>query len=588
VDDTYADVGAASENVDTAGEHDKSRRGSYRNALRARDLRLLFSALSISAIGGWAYNVALYVYVFNETHSSSWLAGASLGRFVPALLFSTYAGVIAERFERRRVLFVVDALSAAYMGAMAAVAAAHGPPLLVIVIASFASVTGSPYLPATTALIPQIVEEDDLAAANGINGAIDNLSILIGPAIGGALLVWFSPSGVMAVNGATFVVSAVMVASLRVRSHPTDVTREGGVLKQMLVGVKAIGTSSTAAILVGFSVLASFVYGTDTVLFTVISDEKLGTGANGFGYLLAAMGAGGIIGATLINRLASSTHLGFIISVGMIVYTAPTATLTVVHSPTLAFIIEVARGAGTIVVDALAITALQRALPQELIARVFGVFFALVLGAISLGALVMPFILHAAGLDATLLLAGFVIPGFVLLGYPKLHVLDRAAGERLAELAPRITVLEGLGIFAAASRPVLERLASNATEVVLTEPGSAVVSEGERADALYVVVEGRLEVLSRGESTFTQRIRVLEAPAYFGEIGVIEHIPRTATVRTLGPCRLLRIDGDEFLAALTESAPSPSLVNGVSGRLARTHPSFRPAGLAEAAAGRSG
>jgi CRP-like cAMP-binding protein len=67
----------------------------------------------------------------------------------------------------------------------------------------------------------------------------------------------------------------------------------------------------------------------------------------------------------------------------------------------------------------------------------------------------------------------------------------------------------------------------------------------------------------------------MTAPAYFGEIGVIEGIPRTATVRTMSPSRLLRIEADDFLDALSDSTPSPSLVDGMSGRLARTHPSYR-------------
>ncbi|HKN94000.1 MAG TPA: hypothetical protein VJU60_06705, partial [Thermoleophilaceae bacterium] len=74
-----------------------------RGALSHRDLRLLFGGLVVSATGSWAYNVALLAYVFERTGSLGWVAAAGLGRFVPALLFSTYGGVVAERYERVRV-----------------------------------------------------------------------------------------------------------------------------------------------------------------------------------------------------------------------------------------------------------------------------------------------------------------------------------------------------------------------------------------------------------------------------------------------------------------------------------------------------
>jgi hypothetical protein len=360
---------------------------------------------------------------------------------------------------------------------------------------------------------------------------------------------------------------------------PSDVTRDGGPLGQLAAGLRAITTSSTAAVLVGFSVLASFIYGTDTVLFVLISEDKLGTGATGYGYLLMAAGVGGIIGSAFVNRLASSPRLGLVITVGMAVYCVPTAVLIMVHSPALAFALQVIRGGGTLVVDVLAMTALQRSLPSDMIARVFGIFFALVLGAISLGAVLMPVVLRATSLDATMLLVGLGVPALVAAAYPWTASIDRAARLRLAELAPRIAVLEGLGIFAAANRPTLERLASAATEVVETETGRNIVTEGQPADALYVLVDGSVDVYARGEAKRARKVRTMTAPTFFGEIGVIEHIPRTATVRTATPCRLLRLDGEDFLTALADSRPSPALADGMSRRLARTHPSYGPVHL---------
>ena len=120
----------------------------------------------MSSVGTWAYNVALYVYVFEATGSPTWTAATSVGRFVPALIMSSYSGIVAERFERRRLLIALDLAYAVMMVSLAVVTGLDLGPLLAIVLASVASVIGTGYYPATAALTPQIVEERDLASAN--------------------------------------------------------------------------------------------------------------------------------------------------------------------------------------------------------------------------------------------------------------------------------------------------------------------------------------------------------------------------------------------------------------------------------------
>jgi len=224
------------------------------------------------------------------------------------------------------------------------------------------------------------------------------------------------------------------------------------------------------------------------------------------------------------------------------------------------------------VVDTLAITALQRSVPKEMVARVFGVFFALVLAAISLGALITPLILRA-GLHATLVAYGLGVPALCLLALPRLLSLDRLAAAKAVLLAPRVAILEPLDLFAAASRSSLEGMADSAVEVQVPA-GARVVEEGDVSDAFYAVVDGTLEVTAVGEQGGEARwLRTLGSGTYFGEIGLIGRVPRTATVTAATDCVLLRVSGDDFISALTNLSASPSLVEGARSRLAVTHPS---------------
>ncbi len=553
-------------------------RTGFASALRHRDLRLLLGGLVVSTTGSWAYNVVLVAYVFDRTHSLGWVSAAGLGRFLPALLLSAYSGVIAERVERVSLMVRSDVLCMIFQGLLAITAALDGPVVLAILLAALTSTANVVYNPAVGAMIPQLAGEDDLAAASALESTIENLVIVAGPAIGAGLLVAGSPALAFAFNAASFGCSALLVSRISVRSRTIDVTEAGeaGPLQQMAVGLRAVVSSAAVAVPVAFTVVASFVYGADTVILLAFSKAQLGSGTSGYGYLLAGAGVGGLLAAAAVNRLAAAPRLGAIIAGGITVYCLPSALMTLVHSPLLAFALQVVRGAGTLVVDVLAVIVLQRATAPELLARVFGVFWALIIGAIALGALVGAPLVDGLGLHGALLAVGLGIPALALCGYPVLVRLDRASLARVAELAPRVAVLERLQIFAAAGQPVLERVAAACSELSVAA-GTAIVREGEHADALYVVLDGVVEVWARGETGGADRqVATLGPDSYFGEIGLLERIPRTATVLARVPARLYRIGGDEFLDALTSSPPAASLIEDVRARLARTRPSHEP------------
>jgi MFS family permease len=539
--------------------------------LGQRDFRLLMAGYSVSAAGSWAYNVGLAVYVYERTHSAAWVGAATIGRFVPCVLFGSYGGVVAERFERARLMVALDAICALLMTALSVVAAYHGAASLAIGIGAVNSLVSMAYQPAVAAITPQLVPEDNLAAANTLTSTVANLAVVAGPAIGALLLLIGTPVFAFAANALSFCWSALVVSRISSRSTPVDVTSGGsvGLVRQMMVGAQAIVTSPTATVLAAYSVVASFVYGVDTVLLVILSERRLGTGANGYGYLLAGLGVGGVLAAGLVKRISARPRLGTAIILAMAVYCLPTLALLTVREPATAFAVEVVRGAGTLVVDVLAMTALQRSLPQDKLGRVFGAFFTFVLTAISLGALVTPLVLNAAGLDATLWLAGGLIPALCLIGWPWLHRMDEVNVAQLAEIAPRVALLQRAAILAESSRSTLERLAKEST-MLSAGTGEDVVREGDEPDSLYVIETGTMRVRSHVGTAEERELACLGPGDYFGEIGLIHHIPRTATVTATSPSRLLRMEGTAFLEALSSGVASPSLLEGAQARLAST------------------
>ena len=549
---------------------------TYRGALRHRDYRWLLAGLSVSSAGDWLYNIALVVYVFEQTQSTGWVAAASVARLAPYVLLSAYGGVIADRYERTFVMMASDLVRALLMLGMGLVAALQGPAVILVALAVAITASTTPYLPAATAMTPSVVGEQDLAAANTITGFVENVSIIAGPVIGAAILAVGDPATAFVLNALTFLVSGICVAQVRRRSAPGSAQEGGSTWQRLREGLAAVSSSSSVALLVAFGVVASLLYGADTVLFVVLAQERMGTGPEGYGYLLAALGLGGVLAVTVTNRLAASPRLVTVLAVSTAMYCLPTAALVWVHGLPGTFALQVVRGVAVMVVEVLSITALQRAVAPEVMARVFGITATLEVSGLLLGVVAVPSLISLLGLDGALLVLGLAVPALLLAVAVPVHRLDAGTQARARELAPRLRVLEGLGIFTAPSRPVLERLAATAVEQ-RAEPQTVVVREGAPARAFYAVVDGQLAVSSRGEDGGRRRALGHLGPGdYFGEIGLLEAIPRTATVEAVEDCVLLRVDGEEFVGALVDSAgAAPSLYDRMAGRLARTHPSLR-------------
>jgi len=544
-----------------------STRSRFRDALRVRDFRLLVMAYIIDALGSWAYSVVLAVYVFDRTHSTQWLAAVATSRWVVGLLIGSYAGVIADRFERTRVMVVSALSSAAVMAVIAVVVGTNGPVWTLIALSAISAVVASPYRPASGALTPDVVSEKDLVAANSLFSTLESLTVVLGPATGGLLLLTGEPVTGVIVNAASFVVAAAIVVRLQVKARGSA-DADGNAFAQWLTGLRALSAERVAMMLVLFCALDSAIYGASTVLYIPLS-EHLGTGSSGYSYLLAGSALGGVIAAGLANKLSRASRLAPVILGSIMLQALPYAVTATVHVAILAFVLQVISGVGMIIVDVLAYTALQRDLPRDVLSRVLGVFDAVVLSFIVAASFVGAALLSGQGLHTTLLIIGFGFPVISLFGLPALLKADRTSAALVARLAPRVELLRKLDLFTGAPHSVLERLAQRLEEQQLS-PDTVLIREGDEADALWVLVSGTLSIRAHGVSDVDVDLPSVQAPAYVGELGLLHNAPRSATVTTLGDAVVWRIEGTEFLGALEAAPASVSLQNVARTRLART------------------
>jgi hypothetical protein len=210
---------------------------------------------------------------------------------------------------------------------------------------------------------------------------------------------------------------------------------------------------------------------------------------------------------------------------------------------------------GNTIVDVSGMTLLQRAAPDDVLARVFGVLESILLLTAGLGALVAPLLLNWLGTRGALIVAGSLLPLVVIPAWPRLNAIDRAADVPVE----RLEVLRGNPIFAPLPAGTLEQLAE-ALEEVRAPVGEEIVRQGEPGDRFYLIKDGLLDVHIDG-----QLVQTLEPGDSFGEIALLRDVPRTATVEARTEAVLYALDRRHFLAAVTGFGPSLSAAEGVIG-----------------------
>lgn len=542
-------------------------RPGLRGVFAIRDMRLLLLGFVTSRTGDFLYTVALVVFIAERTGSPAWVGAAALVRLLPLAVLSPVAGVLGERVPVRRLLVLCDLGQVATMVGLAAVVAADGPPLVALLLAGASSALATPYFPVLTSVTPRLVAENQLAATNTFQSTVENLAMILGPAAGGVLLLVGPPSVPIALNALSFLASAAFTAAIRYRGTPGgdgDVQEEAAsFLRQLGEGLRATVADREVAVLVTFASGVTFVYGFELVYLVFVADERLGIGTEGIGYLSAALGAGGALGALLTNRLADSPRLRLVLVTTLLGCGVPLGVLAVVSDPWVAYVVLGVEGVASIALDVVVITALQRMVQPALLGRVRSIMDSLTITAILLGNVAAVALLSVVSLTASLVVAGAVLPVLAVVLLPFLAGLEtRAAGGR-ARLLPAVAAIERSGLVEGAGRPVVEGLAALATTERLTA-GEVLMREGDPAEEVVVLGEGRLDVTVGGLA-----INVVAAPAYVGEIGVLRSGARTATVTAATDCVVHRLPGAHVVAAVAGGIPAP-LQAEISVRLDRS------------------
>ena len=268
------------------------------SSLRRPAFRRLFLAHAISRAGDAFNTVALVVLVFGLTGSGLGVAGTVVFEVLPVLLLGPLAGLVVDRVPRRRVMVGADLARALLAGLLVVVSGSVGVAYFV----AFGLATGALlFNPASTSLIPDTVEDDELVDANTAMWTVAVVAQIILAPTAGLLISAFGVEVAFAVNAASYLASAAVLYRLPVGDKPATTERTSR-RAALAAGVHAVRSNALLSRLAVVQVLAALSAGATSGLLVVLADDHLGVGPSGFGLLLAAIGAGAAIGPLILRR----------------------------------------------------------------------------------------------------------------------------------------------------------------------------------------------------------------------------------------------------------------------------------------------
>jgi hypothetical protein len=286
----------------------------------------------------------------------------------------------------------------------------------------------------------------------------------------------------------------------------------------------------------------------------VASIELLDFGEAGVGYLNSAEGVGALVGGILALSLTGARRLSPAFMLGIALWGAPLIAIGLTKEAVVALLLMSVIGIGNSLVDVAAFTLIQRTVPDEVLARVFGVIQMLWLASVGVGAIVAPALIAWLDIDGALIVTGAALPVLVAFSAHRLRGIDAAAA---APEPLELSLLSTIPIFAPLPGASLEHLAGRLVPIRL-DPETLIVREGDAGDRFYIVADGQVEVTEDG-----RKVSELGPGGYFGEIALIRDVPRTATVTARTPVVLYALDREDFLAAVASNEPSATAAEEV-------------------------
>lgn len=334
--------------------------------LNRRGYSLLWFAHITSEVGNWLTFIAITVLAYQITGSGLAVSGVFVARAIPALFLAPIAGVIVDRWNRKAILVVADVVR----GMLVLTLLVIHDLFYIYVVVGLTAVADLFFQPARSALIPSLVEERNLIAANALLSLGSDALSIVGPALAGAIVTQIGLPAAFILDAISFWLSASMLAAMSVTS-PQSNTILFNMKQEWTEAFSFITWHRSIFLLVLISALVMLGGGALNVLLIVFANEHLGVGDNGFAWLVSALGIGFVAGSLLMGITGKSLPKHFWLSSSLLVLSLVPVAWSLSHSFPLALGIAVVNGIANSVFNIVVETFFQTCVPDDVRGKVF-------------------------------------------------------------------------------------------------------------------------------------------------------------------------------------------------------------------------
>jgi MFS family permease len=408
-------------------------------ALQHRNFRLFFSGQSISLVGTWITRVATSWLIYRLTGSELLLGLAGFAGQIPTLLITPLAGVLVDRMDRRRMLVTTQAASLVQSALLAALTiAGHITVARIVVLQIAQGIINAFDTPARQAFVSEMVEDRrDLPNAIALNSSMVNGSRILGPSVGGLLIAGVGEGWCFAIDAVSYLFVIASLFAMRVPARAHARMSHTRILHELAEGWRYLAGHvpiRTALMMVAIVSTAGTPY---SVLMPVMASERLGGGPHTLGILMAASGAGALIGALYLASRESVVGLGRVMLYATLLFGAGLIGFSQARSVPVACILLALAGAGFMMQLAATNTFLQTLVEEALRGRVMSFYTMAFFGTVPIGSLIGGVIAEQIGAPATIALSGaacLVAGAWFASRLPRIRALVRPVYHRMGIL----------------------------------------------------------------------------------------------------------------------------------------------------------
>jgi len=381
-------------------------------SLQHRNYRLFFFGQLVSLIGTWMQNVAQAWLVYELTHSPFKLGVVAFCSGVPVLAFSLWAGVVADRMPKRRLLLMTQTVMMALAFILAADMFLGTIQWWHVAILAFLLGTANAFdAPPRQSFVVEMVGRRELMNAIALNSAMFNLARIIGPALAGVTLAAVGTTWCFVLNGFSFLAVIAGLLLMKVEPYVGAAPTESA-FRQMREGVGYIWHHPALRPLITLVAVSNMFAMGYTALLPALAQDVLHAGTVGFGFMSTAVGVGALSGALVIASLGNYQRKGLVLTMGNLLFPVMVIAVSLSRSFHLTMGFLVVAGLGFMTQNATANTLVQSTVPDGLRGRVMSVYMMVFVGFFPIGSLIAGTVAESFGVPA-----GAAFGGTIALAY---------------------------------------------------------------------------------------------------------------------------------------------------------------------------